>query len=62
VLKLMFAALLRASKTWQCVVINEFELRQIEDLTNDLDEEFRQRSTSMVTTASRRRNYSKEGT
>jgi transposase-like protein len=62
VLKLMFASLLRASKTWQRVVISEFELRQIEDLRNDLDEEFKQRSTSTVTTASRRRIYSKEGT
>lgn len=62
VLKLMFAALLRAGKTWQRVVINEFELRQIEDLRNELDEEFKQRSTSTVTTASRRRIYSKEGT
>lgn len=62
VLKLMFASLLRASKTWQRVVISEFELRQIEDLRNDLDEEFKQRSASTVTTASRRRIYSKEGT
>jgi len=62
VLKLMFAAMLRASKTWQRVVVSEFELRQIEDLRNELDEEFKQRSTSTVTTASRRRIYSKEGT
>ena len=62
VLKLMFASLLRASKTWQRVVISEFELRQIEDLRSELDEEFKQRSTSTVTTASRRRIYSKEGT
>jgi len=62
VLKLMYAALLRASKTWQRVVISEFELRQIEDLRNELDEEFKQRATSTVTTASRRRIYSKEGT
>ena len=36
-LKLMFAALLRTSKTWQRVVINEFvpssELQQRRDLT-----------------------------
>lgn len=62
VLKLMFAALLRASQTWQRVVINEFESRQIEDLRNELDEEFRQRSTSTVTTASRRRFSSKSET
>jgi hypothetical protein len=29
VLKLMFAALLRASKTWQRIVVSEFELGQI---------------------------------
>ena len=62
VLKLMFASLLRASQTWQRVAITEFERRQIDDLRNDLDQEFKQRSTSTVTTASRRRIYSKEGT
>lgn len=62
VLKLMYASLLRASKSWQRVVISEFELRQIEDLRNELNEEFKQRSTSAATTASRRRIYSKEGT
>ena len=61
VLKLMFAAMLRASKTWQRVVISDFELRQIEELKKDLDEEFRQQTTSTVT-ASRRRIYSKEET
>lgn len=62
VLKLMFASLLRASKTWQRVVINEFELRQLKDLRSELDEEFKQRSMSTVTTASRRRIYSKSET
>jgi transposase-like protein len=61
VLKLMFAAMLRASKTWQRVVISDFERRQIEELRNELDEEFRQKTTSTVT-ASRRRIYSKEET
>lgn len=50
VLKLMFASLLRASQTWQRIAINEFELRQIDELRKELDEEFRQRSTSAVTT------------
>jgi hypothetical protein len=35
VLKLMFAAMLRASRTWQRVVISDFELRQIEELRTD---------------------------
>lgn len=61
VLKLMFAAMLRASKTWQRVVICDFELRQIEELKKDFDEEFRRQTTSTVT-ASRRRIYGREET
>ena len=55
VLKLMYAALMRAGQTWQRVAINEFELRQIDDLRNELDEDFKQRTVSTVTNASRRR-------
>lgn len=55
VLKLMYAALMRAGQTWQRVAINEFELRQIDDLRNELDEAFKQRTVSTVTNASRRR-------
>jgi hypothetical protein len=32
VLKLMYAALIRASETWRRVVISEFELKQLEQL------------------------------
>jgi transposase-like protein len=62
VLKLMYAALLRASQTWQRIVITEFERRQIDDLRADLDEEFKRQSTSTKTTASRHRIYSKSET
>lgn len=62
VLKLMFAALMRGSQTWQRVAITDFELRQIEDLRNELNEEFSKRSVANVTTASRRRFSSRSKT
>jgi transposase-like protein len=62
VLKLMFASLLRASAGWRRVVISEFELRQLEELRNDLDQEFKQRTSAPVSVASRHRIYSKDRT
>ena len=62
VLKLMFASLLRASAGWRRVVISEFELRQLEELRTDLDQEFKQRTTAPVSVASRHRIYSKDRT
>ncbi len=62
VLKLMFASLLRASAGWRRVVISEFELRQLEDLRNDLDQEFKQRTVAPASSASRHRIYSKDRT
>ena len=62
VLELMYASLIRASQTWRRVVISEFELRQIEELKTDLDNEFKQRTASAVSTASRPRIYSKDQT
>jgi transposase-like protein len=62
VLKLMYAALLRASQTWQRVAITEFELKQIDDLRHELDEQFNQRTASAVLPASRHRISSKEKT
>jgi hypothetical protein len=35
-LKLMYAALIRASQTWRRVVISEFELKQIQELRKRL--------------------------
>jgi putative transposase len=43
VLKLMDAALIRASQTWRRLVISEFELKQIEDLRQELHHEFAER-------------------
>lgn len=62
VLKLMYAALIRASQTWRRVVISEFELKQIEDLKNELDREFKQRTAAAVSTASRPKIYSRDRT
>ena len=62
VLKLMFASLLRASAGWRRVVISEFELRQLEELRNDLDQEFKQRTSVSASSASRQRIYSKDRT
>jgi hypothetical protein len=39
----ILAALIRASQTWQRIVISEFELKQIEELCAELDDEFKQR-------------------
>jgi transposase-like protein len=62
VLKLMYAALIRASQGWRRVVISEFELRQIEELRTQLDEQFKERTASAVSSASRQRIYSKDRT
>ena len=62
VLKLMYAALIRASQTWRRVVISEFELKQIEELRNELEKEFKERTASAVQNASHQRIYSKRGT
>ena len=43
VLKLMYAALIRASQTWRRLVISEFELKPLEDLRLELDAEFKER-------------------
>ena len=62
VLKLTYGALIRASQIWQRVVISEFELRQIEELRSELDQEFKERTVSSVQSASHQRIYSKRGT
>src|SRR5205814_8179438 len=62
VLKLMYAALIRASQKWRRVVISEFELKQIDDLRNELDKEFKERTASTVQGVSHQRINSKRGT
>lgn len=62
VLKLMYAALIRASQTWRRVVISEFELKQIDELRSELDNEFKERTALAVQNGSHRRIYSKART
>lgn len=62
VLKLMYASLLRATQGWRRVVISDFERHQIEQIREELDEEFRQRTASTVTHASRHQLSSKNKT
>jgi transposase-like protein len=54
VLKLMYAALIRASQTWKRIVISDFELKQIEELREELDAEFNERAGPAKTSASHR--------
>jgi putative transposase len=62
VLKLMYSALIRASQTWQRIRITEFELKQIDELRSELDNDFSQRTASAVHPASRQRISSKKET
>ena len=55
VLKLMYAALIRASQTWKRVVISEFELRQLEQLREHLNRVYAERNAPAVKSASRSR-------
>jgi hypothetical protein len=55
VLKLMYAALMRAGQTWRRVVISEFELKQLEALREELEDEYNQRTAPAVKPASRSR-------
>ena len=55
ILKLMYAALIRASQSWRRIVISEFELKQIEELASELDDLFKQRTAPAVQSASRHR-------
>jgi len=64
-MKLMFAALLRASESWRGIRITEFELRQLNLLRNELNEQFGARHAPVaqpINPASRSRISSKRGT
>lgn len=62
VLKLMYAALIRASETWKNIVITQFELRQLEQLREHLNERHLERTAPVVKSASRLRISSKNRT
>jgi putative transposase len=55
VLKLMYAALIRASDTWRRVVITEFELKQLAQLREHLERRRDERVAPIVKNASRSR-------
>jgi putative transposase len=62
VLKLMYAALIRASQTWKNIVITELEIRQLERLRELLNERHVERTAPVVKSASRSRISSRNGT
>jgi putative transposase len=62
VLKLMYAALIRASETWKRIVITDFELRQLEQLREHLNERHVERTAPAVKSTSRSRISSKART
>ena len=53
VLKLMYAALIRASDTWKRIVISEFELKQLESLREHLNRVHAERTAPVKLSASR---------
>jgi hypothetical protein len=61
-LKLIYATLIRASQSWRCIVISDFELRQIEELRAELEQESQECTASAVEPASRPKIYSKRQT
>jgi len=65
VMKLMFAALLRASESWRGIRVTEFELRQLHLLRSELNEQFDTRHALIaqpINPASRTRVSSNRGT
>lgn len=62
VLKLMYAALIRASQTWKNIVITELELKQLDRLRELLNERHAERTAPVVKSASRLRISSKART
>lgn len=62
VLKLMFAALTRASQSWRRLVVGEFERRQLTELRQQLNDEFAKRNSAQKQPASRQQFSSKNGT
>lgn len=59
VLKLMYAAILRASQSWLRIGINDFEQKQLQTLREELEHQFNERNTVKLKPASHSKNYSK---
>jgi transposase-like protein len=62
VMKLMYAALMRARQGWRNVIITPFEVKQIQTLRDHLRDQFEQRHASPLKSASRSRIHSTQGT
>ena len=62
VLKLIFAALMRASQSWQRLVISELELKQLQSLREHWNRVRAERTTAAKPSASPSRISSKNGT
>ncbi len=62
VMKLMFAAIIRASQTWRGVSVSEFERKQLATLREELDQKFEEQHDLKMKPVSRSRNYSSSGT
>lgn len=62
VMKLMYAALMRARQGWRNVIVTPFEVKQIETLRDQLRSEFEQRHAPPIKSASRSRIHSTVGT
>ena len=62
VMKLTYAALMRARQGWRNVIVTSFEVKQIETLRDHLRNEFDQRHASPLKSASRSRIHSTHGT
>ena len=62
VLKLMFAAMMRASKSWRRIVISEFELKQLAELRQQLKADFEKQTPIQTRPASLRSFSSKSRT
>jgi putative transposase len=62
VMKLMFAAIERASRTWRGIKITEFELKQLHSLRDELHEDYQKQNQPISLTASHPKNYSKNRT
>jgi hypothetical protein len=54
-MKLMFAAIIRASKTWRGVAVREFERKQLATLREELNQKFEEQHDLKVKPASRSR-------
>jgi transposase-like protein len=62
VMKLMYAALMRARQGWRNLIVTPFEARQLQTLREQLRDDFDQRHASPVNSASRSRIHSTIGT